>query len=133
MDINELKTLLAVQAISFVTVTKSLNWRFAVEYTCTAKLNFPAGDVTLKLVNPVTRSELLLLRLLDDNRIPFQYEDLTVNAGFVVSTASTDTQSQRRPPCKVCGKTSFKTPRRCYNPSPAKNDTWQCLLQRDAA
>lgn len=133
MDINELKRLLEVQAVTFVTVTKSLNWRFSVEYTCTAKLNFPAGDVVLTFVHPVTRSELLLLRLLDDNRIPFQYVDLTANAGFVVSTASTDTQSQQRPPCKICRKTSFKTPRNCLNASPVANNTWQCLLQRAVA
>ena len=128
MDINELKTLLAVQAVTFVTVTKAYNRRFFVEYSCTAKLNFPNGTVTLTLVHPVTRSELLLLRLLDDNRIPFQYEDLTANAGFGVSTASTDEQSQQRPLCKICGKSSFKTPRNCYNPSNAGNGPWSCLL-----
>ncbi|SEH96440.1 hypothetical protein SAMN05660691_02439 [Rheinheimera pacifica] len=133
MDIKELKRLLEVQAVTFVTVTKSLNWRFAVHYSCTANLVYPLGHVTLTLKHPHTASELLLLRLLDDNRIPFQYEDLTAAAGFFVSTASTDTDSQQRPPCSICGKKRFKTSLNCYNPSKRSNNRWTCLLQRDAA
>lgn len=133
MDINELKRLLEVQAVTFVTVTKSRNWRFAIEYACTAKLVYPLGTVTLTLKHPHTCSELLLLRLLDDNRIPFQYDDLTAAADVFVSTASTDTVSLQRSPCQICGKTRFKTSRNCYNPSNHGNKPWSCLLQRVAA
>ena len=34
-------------------------------------------------------------------------------------------------PCRICGKTSFKTPKNCANPVNSLSGGWQCQLNRE--
>ncbi|MCH8475989.1 MAG: hypothetical protein LAT55_12275 [Opitutales bacterium] len=123
MTPESIQALYSAKAFPHAIIQKSLNWRFAVEFKAFLPIRCPDGStVNVQFKHPVTANELFLLRFFDDLKVPFKYEDLTS------ATISDNISIPKR--CRICRKSSFKTPLNCFNPQRLDRNRWACNLQK---
>jgi hypothetical protein len=143
MTIQEVIQLHRAKAISSVKLIKKLNHRHMVEISVTATVRAMTPQqeivqVPFSLDHHALVSELWTMRMLDDNGIPFEHNDLTVSAKPTKSRSPQKAKSVRSnlskksanscKNCTLCGKTELGLATGCYNPSvfsPADGD-WIC-------
>ena len=136
MDINDLGKLRENKQPFSVRVVRDKNWRQAVEVCVYVSIPVaPRGEnpieVTFDFKHPALFSLATTLRLFENEQIPFELDDrLAASGSQSPDCEPASPQSQKRQPCQVCGKTSFKTSRNCLNPEPNTHGqhAWSCLL-----
>lgn len=85
----------------------------------------------------------VVLKAVLKSGMPYQFSNssdlaLLAELGLTESGDPLPAQSVERPalkhstkPCRICGKTSFKTPKNCANPVNSLSGGWQCQLNRE--
>lgn len=135
MDINDLGKLQQNKQPFRVTVLRALNWRNVPEVIVTCHIPMaPRGEkpleVSFDFKHPALFSLLTTKNLLDSHGITYELDDhLAVSGSESPDAKPGSLASQKRQPCKTCGKTRFKTSRNCLNPSTHGNKPWTCLLE----
>lgn len=135
MDINDLGKLKQDEQPFSVRIVRDANWRDAAEVSVTiflpvTCLNGRQSEVAFDFKHPALYSLPTTLSLFQSLQISYVVDDRLAGSG---STSPEHASPVNRPqrPCLICGKSSFKTSRNCYNPSNYGNKPWACLLQLD--
>ena len=137
MDINDLGKLLDNKQPFSVRVVRDVNWRHSVQICVYVSIPVaPRGEIPIETTFGFTHPALFSLpttvRIFENAGIPYELDDRLAGA-VSTSPEPVSPAEQHQRPCKICGKTSFKTSRRCMNPTqPINGNLWSCLLMGPA-
>lgn len=143
MDLQDVKELKRLDASMWLELHQErerdsfIYWRLYANFNVFAKNGW--RPVRLKVLENRFRHPIFTVLQnseLDFHEFRLPLSEIPVSPAKAFISATSEPKAATKPPCKrlckICGKTSFKTPRRCANPQilDAKSGTWVCDLVR---